>query len=126
MRCAIVRVIVLAGALVLGPGETGAEDLDGGTLFRKTCGTCHTAEKGGEHRQGPNLFGVFGRAAGAAVGYQYSEAFRNGKSGIAWDRPTLERWLADAQSVIPGAIMIYKVRDPERRARLIDYLATLN
>jgi len=125
MRGVVLGLPVLLGLALAAP-LSGAEDPEGKTLFRKTCGTCHSSEKGAAGRQGPNLFGVVGRAAGTKEGFAYSEAFLKGRAGIVWDRTTLDRWLEDPQAVISGAIMLYKQKDPAVRARVIAYLDTLH
>lgn len=128
MRVPTLPVLLAAAGLfvALVPGRAGAEDLEGKALFRKNCGACHTSEKNGSNRQGPNLYGVVGRAAGTKEGFSYSAAFLAGKDGIVWDRGLLDRLIADPQSVIPGAIMLFHQKDPAVRARLIDYLETLH
>jgi len=92
--------------------------------FKKSCGVCHVATPDAPPRQGPNLFGVVGRAAGSVPEFKYSAAFVAGKDGIVWDEGALDRWLADPQSVIPGAIMPYKQADPDKRHLVIEYLKT--
>jgi cytochrome c len=94
------------------------------TQFKKSCGTCHVAAADAPPRQGPNLFGVVGRKAGEVAGFKYSEAFAKGKGGIVWDEATLDRWLADPQAVIPGAVMPYKQADPDKRRLVIEFLKT--
>ena len=112
-------VILLRAALADGVNLAAAE-----TQFKKSCGTCHVAAAEGAPRQGPNLFGVVGRKAGEVPAFKYSEAFAKGSGGIVWDESTLDRWLADPQSVIPGAIMPYKQADPDKRRLVIEYLKT--
>jgi cytochrome c len=92
--------------------------------FKKSCGTCHVAMPDAAPRQGPNLFGVVGRAAGGVPGFRYSAGFLAGDRGITWDEATLDRWLTDPQSVIPGAVMLYKQADPDKRRLVIEYLKT--
>lgn len=92
--------------------------------FKKSCGVCHVAAPDAAPRQGPNLFGVVGREAGQAAAFKYSPAFAAGGSGIVWDEATLDRWLTDPQSVIPGSVMLYKQADPEKRHLVIEYLKT--
>ncbi|HET6160727.1 MAG TPA: cytochrome c, partial [Dongiaceae bacterium] len=86
--------------------------------------TCHVAAAQAEPRQGPNLFGVVGRTAGTLPGFTYSAAFAAGDKGIVWDESTLDRWLTNPQSVIPGAVMLYKQADPDKRRLVIEYLKT--
>jgi cytochrome c len=100
-----------------------ATDLDGAKLFRNACQTCHSAKAGEAHRQGPNLFGIFERLSGQAPGFQYSAALSS--ANLVWTEENLERWLADPQGLIPGNVMAYVQRNPDRRKALIDYLKTL-
>ena len=122
------RVPSLLGLIGLLPALTAvavADDLSAAEAqFKKSCGTCHVAEAGAGPRQGPNLFGVVGRAAGSVEGFNYSPAFVAAKSGIVWDEQTLDRWLTDPQAVIPGAVMPYKQADPDKRKLVIEYLKT--
>lgn len=92
--------------------------------FRKSCGTCHLATPDAKPRQGPNLFGIVGREAGTVPGFSYSAAFAAGDGGIVWDESTLDRWLADPQTVVPGTTMLYKQADPDKRRLVIEYLKT--
>lgn len=104
-----------------------AESVDLGAAeaqFKKSCGTCHVAAADAGPRQGPSLFGVVGRKAGSLPGFSYSAAFLAGDSGIVWDEGTLDRWLTDPQALIPGAIMLYKQADPDKRRLVIEYLKT--
>ncbi len=100
-----------------------ATEIDGEKLFKNACQTCHSAQAGEPHRQGPNLFGIFERLSGQAPGFQYSAALSS--ANLVWTEENLKRWLADPQELIPGNVMAYVQRNPDRRKALIDHLKTL-
>jgi hypothetical protein len=69
---------------------------------------------------GPRLSGVFGRRAGAVASFTYSDALR--KSGVVWNRATLDRWLANPESVAPDNDMPFRLADERERTAIIEYL----
>ena len=71
---------------------------------------------------GPNLTGVYGRAAGSVESYHYSDAFLNVLHGMVWNSSTLDVWLTSTQAWVPGARMYYKQDDSEIRRKIIQYL----
>ena len=91
--------------------------------FKKSCGTCHAAEHGAAPRQGPNLWGVYGRQSGKADGFHYSDALA--AANLTWNEENLDRWITNAQKMVPGAVMMYRQGDPEKRKLVIAYLKTL-
>lgn len=115
---ALALVLVIAS---LSPEADAQQDGEADAkLFRKHCQTCHSIEKGGKSRVGPPLWGVFGRVAGTVPDYAYSGALRD--ADLVWDAQTLDRLLGDSPAFLPGTKMFYRQRDPEIRARLIEFL----
>jgi cytochrome c2 len=126
---ASVGIAVAAGA---GPAAAAAVQegrLDSGqvqqgrTLFNQVCSNCHTNEPN-KHKIGPSLFGVIGRHAGSAPGFDYSDAMKG--APVTWNDETLDRYLTDPKSFVPGNKMPYMgVKNDERRKDVISYLHTL-
>jgi cytochrome c len=119
--CGAVLVVRSAAAQMPLPE---ARPPDGPTLFRQQCATCHTNNLTDPVRQGPSLFGIVGRHAGAAEGFHYSAGFA--KADFTWDDTRLDAWMSNPQAMIPGAVMAYRQAKPEIRAAIIAYLKVLH
>jgi cytochrome c len=88
--------------------------------------TCHTLEKGGPNRVGPNLWGVVDRPRASHPGYNYSSAMKAAKGG-KWTFEELDKFLTHPQGYIRGTKMTFAgFQNPDQRANLIAYLRTLS
>jgi cytochrome c len=108
------------GALAQMPIPTAPPTMDGGTLFRNQCATCHSLDPADPPRQGPLLKGVIGRRVGGVPGFHYSAGFAG--ADWVWTPTLLGRWITDPQAMIPGAVMPYRQPDPTVRRKIITYL----
>lgn len=101
----------------------GAPD-PGARAFQR-CSACHSLQSDDE--AAPRLGDVFGRRAGGVRGFAYSDAMKAaGRRGLVWDAPTLERFLADPDAVVPGTTMPYQGGSAVERRALINWLRQSN
>jgi len=95
-----------------------------GQSAAKVCLACHTFEKGGPNKQGPNLWGVVDRARASEQGFKYSDAMKT--KGGNWTFDELDKFLTNPRGYIPGTAMTFAgLPQAEKRADVINYLHTL-
>jgi len=95
-----------------------------GQATAKQCQACHTFEKGGPNRVGPNLWGIVGRPRASEAGFNYSAAMK--AKGGSWTFGELYAFLANPRGYIPGTAMTFAgLSRGQQRADVIDYLHTL-
>jgi glucose/arabinose dehydrogenase/mono/diheme cytochrome c family protein len=124
---------VLFSLAILAAGRAAAQapavgdPAQGKTFFTQSCALCHSDVLGPGNteiaKQGPSLVGVVGRPAGRGTSFNYTVALKN--SGLTWDAPTLDKFLASPSTLVPGTAMPFAVPDAQVRANVIAYLATL-
>jgi cytochrome c len=94
----------------------------------KQCATCHTPEKGGPNKIGPNMWGVLGRSKGQVAGFTYSAALKTvSAKGEKWDFETIDKFVENPKGYITGTSMSFAgISNPKTRADLVAYLNTLS
>jgi len=113
-----------AGPEPIGPLLAKA-DPKKGEQIAKVCAACHTFNKGGPNKIGPNLWGIGEEAMAEVPGYQFSAAMESHK-GEKWDVEKLNEWLWKPQAFIKGTKMTFVgIPDAQKRADVIAYIESL-
>ncbi len=98
----------------------GAMNAERGAAVFKKCQSCHTVEKGGATKTGPNLWNIVGTAA-AQKDFAYSGAMAD--SGKTWNYESLDKYLEKPSRYVKGTAMSFGgLKKPADRAAVIEYL----
>jgi cytochrome c len=93
-----------------------------GEGMTKQCMSCHSFEKGGPNKVGPNLYGVLNRNHAAHEGFGYSAAMK-AKASEPWTFEALDHFIENPQAAIPKTAMNFPgIKKPDQRANLIAFL----
>jgi len=97
-----------------------------GQGLTKVCQVCHSFDKGGPNKIGPNLWNLVGEPIGQGrAGFAFSDALEKHK-GEKWDPDNLNKWLDNPQNFAPGTKMSFAgIPDAQNRADVIIYLESL-
>jgi cytochrome c len=95
-----------------------------GAAAAKVCQTCHTFEKNGPNRVGPNLYGIVGDKKGEGRGFNFSAAMK--AKGGTWSDDDLNQFIASPKAFVPGTAMGFAgIQKDTQRADVIAYLNSL-
>jgi len=120
LSAVLLSTSLLASANVIADTAVGDPQL-GQQVWESRCSTCHALDS---NVVGPRHRGVYGRVAGKVADFNYSPALK--AATFTWNDDTLDKWLTDPETFVPGQKMYYKVVNPVARANVIAYLKSLS
>ncbi len=101
-----------------------ADPKQGAKAFNK-CKACHTPDKGGKNRVGPNLWDTIGNDKAATKGFNYSNALKS--KGGKWTYKELDAFITSPRNFAKGTKMTFAgIRKATERAALLVYLRSLS
>lgn len=100
--------------------------VDKGAAAAKVCQACHTFDKDGPNRVGPNLYAIVGDKKGEGrAGFNFSAAMK--AKGGTWTIDDLNQFIANPKGYVPGTAMGFAgVAKDTQRADLLAYLNSLS
>jgi len=129
--------VYLDGAAVVGSGPAkvavpepimhliATADIAKGQKLSKACAACHSFDKGGASKVGPNLWNVFNKPKGGKSGFAYSAALM--ETGGTWNYDSLNHFMWKPKKYIAGTKMNYiGLKKPADRAAMVAWLRTLS
>ena len=109
----------------IGPKLAGANVEAGKAIFMKQCFTCHTTDKGGANKVGPNLWDIVGRKKASHDGFSYSSALQS--KGGDWSYEDINHMIVKPQGYVRGTKMAFAGLAKEQdRADVIAFLRTMS
>lgn len=131
--------LALAGSPVFADSHATGNAEEGESVFKK-CKACHAVvadddtviQKGG--RTGPNLYGIFGRTAGAYDGFKYGGSIvEAGENGLVWNEEDFVAYTADPKKFLAANLgtksakskMTFKLKDEQDAADVWAYLVSV-
>jgi cytochrome c len=118
--------LLLAALAGMSAVPTRAQGIaDPGERAFSYCFSCHSVDPNeAASVQGPNLFGVVGRAIASKAGFDYSAELKSFAGAKTWTPELILQFIQDPQGLVPGTAM-QKPPGPRTeadRAALIEYL----
>ena len=104
----------------LAPQAILAGDADAGAaIYGTECRGCHAVSIA------PTLRGLVGRPIASVASFTgYSDGLK-AHASEAWTEANIDLFLASPSAFAPGTLMVKTIADPQRRADIIAYIASL-
>lgn len=100
-------------------------DIERGKVIAKKCLACHSFEKGGANKVGPNLWGVIGHDIASANGFAYSKVLIEMEGN--WDIDKIWKFVNNPKKYATGTKMAFAgIKKPEQIADLVAYINSMN
>jgi cytochrome c len=120
----MIRTLTAVAAILVSIPALAGDPKAGATVFKK-CQACHAVGENAKNKVGPELNGLFGRAAGSVPDYKYSEAMK--ASGIVWSHEIFAEYIKNPKAMVPGTAMSFPGLKKEKEIEdVIAYLDQFN
>ena len=101
--------------------KVASADAAAGESAVGVCSACHSFNKGGPNKVGPNLYDVVGAKVASVDGFNYSDALKG--VGGEWTIEKVDAYLENPNQFAPGNRMTYPgVKDDQKRYNIIAYM----
>ena len=120
---------LIGAAMAAEPEKSLAErlavaDPEAGKKVWRKCKACHTIDKGGKKRIGPNLWNIVGADVGVREGFKYSKAMV--AFGGQWTYERLDAYLTKPRNVVKGGKMSFVgLKKAKDRANVIAFMRNM-
>lgn len=111
-------------AVPVGQLLASADAAAGAAVFKK-CQSCHSIEKGGPNKVGPDLWGLVNRPVATHEGFSYSAGMKDFSKGgqETWTFDHLNHFLSGPKAYVKGTAMGFAgIKNDKERANLLAYI----
>lgn len=93
----------------------------------RPCQACHTFDKGGANKVGPNLWNVVGGAVLSHADFNYSSGMKEWGADKTWTFEHLDAFLENPRGTVKGTAMSFAgIKNDQQRADVLVYLRSLS
>lgn len=101
-------------------------NVEKGASLARACAACHTFDKGGANRVGPNIWNIVGSKHAHISGFAYSDGMKK-LADKNWTYQGLNEFLWNPKKAVPGTKMVFAgLKKPQDRADVIAWLRSLS